>query len=90
MLKVKNYINKIKVLCKNSNIKVIAKIENQGGLDNMNSIIEVSDGIMIDRGDLSIETNIESVALFQKEIINSCLQLAKPVIVATEILEFND
>ena len=83
----KNYINKIKVLCKNSNIKVIAKIENQGGLDNMNSIIEVSDGIMIDRGDLSIETNIESVALFQKKIINSCLQLAKPVIVATEMLD---
>ena len=53
----------------------------------MNSIIEVSDGIMIDRGDLSIETNIESVALFQKKIINSCLQLAKPVIVATEMLD---
>ncbi len=81
------YIKKIRNLCKNSNIKIIAKIENQGGLDNMLSIIEAADGIMIDRGDLSIETNIDSIALFQKKIINNCLELAKPVIVATEMLD---
>jgi pyruvate kinase len=66
--------------------RIISKIENQGGLDNMNEIIEVSDGIMIDRGDLSVETELDSIAIRQKEIINSARKFAKPVIVATELL----
>ena len=53
----------------------------------MESIIECSDGIMIDRGDLSIETNVESIAVYQKNIIDTCLKLSKPVIVATEMLD---
>ena len=83
----KSYIRKIKNFVKEKNIKIIAKIENQGGLNNMEGIIQISDGIMIDRGDLSIETNIESIAVFQKNIINACLKLSKPVIVATEMLD---
>ena len=66
--------------------RIISKIENQGGLDNMNEIIEVSDGIMIDRGDLSVETELYSIAIKQKEIINCARKFAKPVIVATELL----
>ena len=83
----KKYINKIRNFIKGNNPKIIAKIENQGGLNNMKSIIEHSDGIMIDRGDLSIETNIESIALYQKKIIRTCQLLSKPVIVATEMLD---
>lgn len=80
------YIKKIRKIIKNKKLKVIAKIENQGGLDNMASIIEEADGIMIDRGDLSIETKTESIAIYQKTIIKKCKRLSKPVIVATEML----
>ena len=65
---------------------IISKIENQGGLDNMNEIIEASDGIMIDRGDLSVETELTTIALAQKDIIKFANKYAKPVIVATEML----
>ncbi len=66
--------------------KVVSKIENQGGLNNMKEIIEASDAIMIDRGDLSVETQLDSIALNQKIIINAARRYAKPVIVATELL----
>ncbi|MEO8172460.1 MAG: pyruvate kinase [Sediminibacterium sp.] len=66
--------------------RIISKIENQGGINNMVDIIEASDGIMIDRGDLSMETELDSIALKQKEIILSARRYAKPVIVATELL----
>jgi pyruvate kinase len=66
--------------------RIVSKIENQGGMDNMEAIIEVSDAIMIDRGDLSTETDLDSIAIRQKEIIRSARRYAKPVIVATELL----
>jgi len=66
--------------------RIVSKIENQGGINNMEEIIEVSDAIMIDRGDLSMETDLDSIALMQKEIILSARRYAKPVIVATELL----
>ena len=66
--------------------RIVSKIENQGGLDNMQEIIAATDAIMIDRGDLSVETNLESVSLFQKRIIQTAREAAKPVIVATEML----
>ena len=66
--------------------RIVSKIENQGGINNMLEIIQVSDGIMIDRGDLSMETELDSIALRQKEIILSARRYAKPVIVATELL----
>jgi pyruvate kinase len=66
--------------------KIISKIENQIGYANMQEIIEASDAIMIDRGDLSVETDLETVALRQKVIIQTARILSKPVIVATEML----
>ena len=66
--------------------RIVSKIESQGGLNNMEEVIESSDAIMIDRGDLSVETELDSIALRQKEIIGSARRHAKPVIVATELL----
>lgn len=66
--------------------KIVSKIENQSGYLHMGEIIESSDAIMIDRGDLSVETDLETVALRQKEIIRTAQILSKPVIVATEML----
>ncbi len=66
--------------------RIVSKIENQGGLDHMDEIIAATDAIMIDRGDLSVETNLESVSLFQKKIIQAAQHMGKPVIVATEML----
>lgn len=66
--------------------RIVSKIENQGGMNNMVKVIEASDAIMIDRGDLSVETELESIAFRQKEIISSARRYARPVIVATELL----
>lgn len=66
--------------------KIVSKIESSKGLKNLKEIIEHTDAIMIDRGDLSIETSDHSLAIRQKEIINLCKNLSKPVIVATELL----
>jgi len=68
------------------NIKIISKIENPTALDNIDSILEVSHGIMIARGDLGIEVPIEEVALKQKFLINKARALSKPTIVATQML----
>ena len=54
------------------NPKIMAKIENMPGLKNKEEIIESSDAIMIDRGDLSVETDLDSIAISQKEIIKGC------------------
>ncbi len=72
---------------KNSKIKVIAKIEMPEALKNLREIILESDGIMIARGDLGVETPIEQVPLMQKEIIRKSMRRAKPVIVATQMME---
>jgi pyruvate kinase len=66
--------------------RIVAKIENQAGLDNLAEILEAADAIMIDRGDLSVETNVENVALYQKRVLQSARAHSKPVIVATEML----
>lgn len=65
---------------------IVAKVENQGGLNNLEEIVNAADAIMIDRGDLSVETTLESVALSQKRILRVARQAACPVIVATEML----
>ncbi len=72
---------------KNSKIKVIAKIEMPEALKNLRDIIIESDGVMIARGDLGVEIPIEQVPVMQKEIIRKCMHRAKPVIVATQMME---
>lgn len=68
------------------NAKIIAKIENQEGLDNIDQIVTEADATMIARGDLGKETPAEKIPYLQKIIINKCRNAAKPVIVATEML----
>ena len=65
---------------------IISKIESQSGIDNIDEIIEVSDGIMVARGDLGVEVPMEELPMLQKSIIKKCRQKGKFAIVATEML----
>ena len=76
-----------KIKSKNSKLKIIAKIEKPEALDHLRDIIIESDAIMIARGDLGVELPVEKVPLLQKQIIRKCLHRAKPVIVATQMME---
>jgi len=71
----------------NSKTKIIAKIEMPEAIPNIRDIINVSDAIMIARGDLGVELPVEKVPLIQKNIIKKCIHRAKPVIVATQMME---
>jgi pyruvate kinase len=71
----------------NSKSKVIAKIEKPEALTNLRDIIIESDGIMIARGDLGVELPVEKVPMIQNDIIRKCMHRAKPVIVATQMME---
>lgn len=72
---------------KNKKTKVIAKIEKPEAIDDLKDIIKETDGVMVARGDLGVELPMEDVPLLQKEIISMSLQYAKPVIVATQMME---
>lgn len=66
--------------------RIVSKIENRNGFENMDEIIAATDAVMIDRGDLSVETSVDAVGIMQKKIILACRRAGKPVIVATEML----
>jgi pyruvate kinase len=70
----------------NSPIKVIAKIENQQGVDNIDEILDHTYGIMVARGDLGIEIPAERIPTIQRYLINKCIESKKPVIIATQML----
>jgi pyruvate kinase len=67
--------------------KVIAKIEKPEAVNSLNEILEVTDAVMVARGDLGVEIPLESVPIIQKEIVKKALKLAKPVIIATQMME---
>lgn len=83
LLDVKNYLSELGAL----GIDLIAKIENRSGVDNIEEISGVCDGIMVARGDMGVEIPFEELPAIQKKIITKCRMLGKRVITATEMLE---
>ncbi len=80
----------IRQLCEEnggSHVKIYSKIENRMGVDNFDEILKVSDGIMVARGDLGVEVEMEEVPMLQKLFIRKCMAAAKPVITATQMLD---
>lgn len=72
---------------KSKNCRVIAKIEKPEAIDNLDDIISVSDSLMVARGDLGVEIGMEEVPMVQKTIVRKCRKAAKPVIIATQMME---
>ena len=70
-----------------THIQIIPKIENQEGIDNIDEVLKVSDGLMVARGDMGVEIPTEDVPVVQKALIKKCNALGKPVITATQMLD---
>ncbi len=75
------------IINKNKKSRVIAKIEKPEAIFDIEKIIDVSDGVMVARGDLGVELPLEQVPVLQKKIVNSCINAGKPVIIATQMME---
>ncbi len=87
-VRTKNDIDRVRALFnEDSGIKIIAKIENRDGINNIDSIIKASDGIMIARGDMGVSIPIYEIPIIQKMIIKKCNKSGKFVITATQMLE---
>lgn len=84
IVRLKNLIKKYKP---GIDVKVMAKIEKPEAVKDIKNIIDVSDGIMIARGDLGVEMNVEKVPIIQKDIVRQCIEGGKVVLVATQMLE---
>ncbi len=84
---IRNLKKFIKEYSPQSQVKIMAKIERPEAVQKINAIIKEVDGIMIARGDLGVEIDIERVPIIQKDIITKCMRFGKPVIVATQMLE---
>jgi pyruvate kinase len=80
-------IRKILISESRDNIQIIAKIENQEGFDNLRDILEVADGVMVARGDLGVDVQLQYVPIYQKQIIAIANEMGKPVITATHMME---
>ena len=80
----------IRALCEEAGadyVKIFPKIESQEGIDNIDSILQVSDGLMVARGDMGVEIPFINVPFVQKSLIRKCNALGKPVITATQMLD---
>lgn len=82
IMEIKEYISQL-----GSKIPIVAKIENQAGIDNLEDIISVTDAVMVARGDLGVELATEDIPLLQKRIIKMCNKVGVPVITATQMLD---
>ena len=78
---------KSRLKAKGCRSKVVAKIEKPEALDNIDAIIEATDAIMVARGDLGVEIPMQKVPVWQKKMVKKCNKLAKPVIIATQMME---
>jgi pyruvate kinase len=82
IVEIRKYLKSLK-----AKIRIIAKIENQKGLDTIHEIVQAADGVMVARGDLGVQLPVERIPLAQKQIIACCRSLKKPVITATQMLD---
>lgn len=83
-------VDEIKDILKKNNaqhIQIISKIENQEALENLDEIVQASDGVMVARGDLGVEVPISKLPFYQKEIMDACFTYGKTIVIATELLK---
>lgn len=81
-----DHVERVRKICGPGGPRIVAKIESQDGVDRLEEIVEAADALLVDRGDLAIQTSLESLVILQKRILEVARGAAKPVIVATEMM----